>query len=60
MSENQDLANIFNGLELGGKIKLVQKSCPLRSWSGAYSPDWGLHTQDFCRAGKSVSVVQFN
>ena len=31
MSHNQHLAKIFNGLTLGGKIKLVKKSWPLIS-----------------------------
>ena len=31
MSHNQDLAKIFNGLVLGGKIKLVQNSWPVIS-----------------------------
>ena len=31
MSHNQDVAKIFNGLVLGGKIKLVQNSWPVIS-----------------------------
>ena len=31
MSHNQDLAKIFNGLTLGGKITLDQKSRPVIS-----------------------------
>ena len=31
MSHNQDLAKMLNGLVLGGKIKLVQKSWPVIS-----------------------------
>ena len=31
MSHNQDLAGIFNGLTLGGKIKLVEKRRPVIS-----------------------------
>ena len=56
MSHNQDLAKTFNGLVLGGKIKLVQNSCNFSVIHFVidlehipYSPDWGPHTQDLSR-----------